>query len=857
MMQDAIPPLLSPKLDTLPAELTARPQWVVWKLEPRPGEAKPTKIPYNAKTGDKADSTDALTWTDFETAQRAFERGGYSGVGFVFSTDDEFAGMDLDNCRDPATGALHEDAQAILERLNSYAEVSPSGTGIKVIVRAVHPGQGFRKALKDGRGYEMYDAARYFTLTGQRLPDCPPTIAERRGEFAAIHREIFTKPKPEKPAARPVRASLPGDAELLDKARSAANGHTFAALYDSSFQGLYGSQSEADLSLCGSLAFWTGGDMARMDGLFRSSGLMREKWDEQRGALTYGQRTLNMALAGTTEFYDPKARGKSGPSAEELAARAIRPKATEGQEEGEAANTDEGDACDAADLIAQIRETKDPIHAKRKAMSAVIVATLEADGQLHRDADGGLWHFDNERHELLQIPGKKDDGGEAFLSRLARRVGLNRTEPAFAHVLADVQDAARALSCVSRLQRWSWYDPKTRRLYVSDGGGFVYRLDGKAIHRQFNGADGVLFAEMPEMTPLGAVDIDAPEEPGSGLKAHILDVHFDDTADLTRAAQEALWSGYVYALPFESILPTKPIPVFIGEKGSGKSVALKRLARLLLGPTGNVSPVPAKEENFDAGLLNSRFLFLDNVDTYRDWLMDALACAATGGQHLRRTLYATNGLSRYTPRCWIGLTTREPKFRRDDVADRALLFRLARIPDEQRVAEHSLMQAIDERRAVLFAEYLRDLNRIVECLRSDRNPVAKVETRMADWGDFFLRLMRMVGHEDDGRAALRALANEQMTFTVAGDPLFEMLDLFVPDDGSPTPEKDAAELCKTLMMLAEDEKRKATFTPHGLGARLKNSADAINRAYHVKSREGGGHKRFYRFARRLEENEKT
>ena len=144
-------------LDCLPEELRQRRQWVVWKLEERDG--KPTKVPYIAGGSGKASSTDSLTWRSFKEAVQALETGRYNGIGFVFSSGDPFAGVDLDDCRDPETGELEEWAAKIVEAFGSYAEVSQSGTGVHIIVMGKAPNK------KRGK-VEAYSSERYFTMTG-------------------------------------------------------------------------------------------------------------------------------------------------------------------------------------------------------------------------------------------------------------------------------------------------------------------------------------------------------------------------------------------------------------------------------------------------------------------------------------------------------------------------------------------------------------------------------------------------------------------------------------------------------------------------------------------------------------------
>jgi putative DNA primase/helicase len=147
-------------LDNIPEELRQRRQWLVWKLEQRDG--KPTKIPYIAGGVGRASSTDSLTWRTFDEAVQALRTSRYDGIGFVFSSGDPYAGVDLDKCRDPETGELKEWAREVVQNLGGYAEASPSGTGVHVIVRGKAPNK------KRGR-VEAYSSERFFTMTGQVL----------------------------------------------------------------------------------------------------------------------------------------------------------------------------------------------------------------------------------------------------------------------------------------------------------------------------------------------------------------------------------------------------------------------------------------------------------------------------------------------------------------------------------------------------------------------------------------------------------------------------------------------------------------------------------------------------------------
>nr|WP_246045795.1 hypothetical protein [Halorussus ruber] len=281
-----------------------------------------TKIPVTPGSGEFASSTDSETWTGFETALDYVQTGNAAGIGFVFTDDDPIVGVDLDDCRDPETGDADDAALDIIDRLDSYTEVSPSGTGYHVLIKG---------DLPDGRNrrgsFELYDTARFFTVTGDHVEETPMRVARRQDALAAIHREYVQDTDDDSEADSDRRGNADEgsaadgpsevdvdleDEELLEKAMDASNGAKFERLWKGSTGG-YDSQSEADMALCNLLAFWTGGDQTRMDDLFRQSGLLRDKWDEVHYAdgSTYGEKTIERAVGNTSDFYDPEPREES------------------------------------------------------------------------------------------------------------------------------------------------------------------------------------------------------------------------------------------------------------------------------------------------------------------------------------------------------------------------------------------------------------------------------------------------------------------------------------------------------------------------------------------------------------------
>lgn len=321
-------------LDNLPEALKARRQWVVWKYEDH-GKPKSDKVPYNLRTGQKAKSNDSTTWAMFDEAVTAFHRGGFDGIGFVFSEHDPYVGVDLDGCRDPHTGQLEPWAGEIVERLDSYTEASPSGTGVHIFIKAVLPAGGRKKGK-----IEMYDSGRFFTVTGEHIGGMPPAIEDRTAELAALHAEVFGKTQEKsQEQAKAGNGSTNGhttnpltDEQIILLAKRAKNGERFTRLCSGDTTG-YPSPSEADLALSSLLAFYCGHDPARIDALFRQSGLYRKKWDEKHfsSGRTYGGATIEKALAGTREFYC----GAGSGGAQQQASHSQEEEAEENDSDGE------------------------------------------------------------------------------------------------------------------------------------------------------------------------------------------------------------------------------------------------------------------------------------------------------------------------------------------------------------------------------------------------------------------------------------------------------------------------------------------------------------------------------------------
>ncbi len=271
--------------DNIPAELQERKQWVLWRAETDKGHV--TKRPCTT-SGKLASTTNPADWDTFSNVLSIL---GYSGIGFVFTKDDPYCFIDLDDCIDPQTQEIEDWALNIIKRLNSYTERSVSGRGIHIIARAKLPQGGRRKG-----NFEIYDADRYCAMTGDIIQGYPTGILDRQEEVDQLYAEYFPADV-QTDEKQTVGAQVLTDDDIIRIASNSKNGDKFKRLFGGDTTG-YPSPSEADLALVSLLGFYTR-DEEQIYRLIKRSGLYDKKWDRA----DYAKRTIQKALGSKQEHY--------------------------------------------------------------------------------------------------------------------------------------------------------------------------------------------------------------------------------------------------------------------------------------------------------------------------------------------------------------------------------------------------------------------------------------------------------------------------------------------------------------------------------------------------------------------------
>ena len=288
----------------IPDALKQSASFCVWKLEKRSG--RPTKVPYDPRTRQMAKTNEPSTFTDFNTAMKAYAIGGWDGIGYRVS--EGIGAIDIDHCI-REDGSLNDVAASILGIFSTaYFEKSPSGTGLRGFFK-LSPDFAYDKTVyyinNRKHGLEVYlpgTTNRFVTVTGDMFRS---GTVERDDDALRNLLDTFMKRSTRVSNKTIEPASYLDDEGVIAHASASASGDKFKALYAGNWEEGYDSQSDADMAFVSMLCFWCGNVEEQIDRIFRSSGLMRDKWDRMTGDRTYGQITIRNAIASTSEIYTP------------------------------------------------------------------------------------------------------------------------------------------------------------------------------------------------------------------------------------------------------------------------------------------------------------------------------------------------------------------------------------------------------------------------------------------------------------------------------------------------------------------------------------------------------------------------
>ncbi len=489
-------------------------------------------------------------------------------------------------------------------------------------------------------------------------------------------------------------------------------------------------------------------------------------------------------------------------------------------------------------------------------IAGVVLRLLLKQGKFLRDSQNNLYYFKESEKRVYEIPSDEIDG------LIYEITGLNANTQTFKETIAEIRGYALRHGETVDVYRDFHFDKNV--LYVYLHNGEYLALNGETIEVWPNGSNGIYFIKnriaepMKYIPPEERVEFEIPgqhdEVKGDGnlfVQAICNRVGFSSFAtELSVKQQRDLLALYFYSIPFCDFLPTVPILTLLGEKGSTKTFTLRIFGRLLYGKRFDVSSVDATtsgERDFVAALANWTFIALDNVDNPVPWLEDALAKAATRGVYRMRKLYTNTEEVEVPIRSFIAISSRDPHFRRDDVADRLLIITTTRL--EKFIPEGVLLEAVTKYRDIVFSEYVDGLNRIVKALKGVNLAEITTPHRLADWVAFSQIAAEALGFDVESvRDAFLKLVDVRANFAVEGDSFYLILKGWIETEN--TGEwLSSTQLFKELRHFADKTGLELYVrNPVSLGRKLQNLKTELSRILGMETKYDSHEKKWlYRF----------
>lgn len=291
--------------ENIPDELKREKRWCLYKIIQRDG--KNTKLPL-MPNGKPAKSNDKTTWNSYEDCITSLNQNIGDGLGFMLG--DGYIGIDIDKVSDDIfVYSMDYHAKSMtadfLRGISTYAEISPSKTGLHFIGKGEVP--GIRKRYKN---LEIYDKDRFFTITGNIIKDRDRNkIINIDSELSPLYEKYMPKINVinSENKRNPTVTSYNGEQDVLeklfDRGYFSYTGEDLRRIYYGNYKSYFNSRSEADFFMLQRLLYYTA-DVEQSISFMENSGLKREKWYKRRGNTDYIHYIADKAISSINQFYD-------------------------------------------------------------------------------------------------------------------------------------------------------------------------------------------------------------------------------------------------------------------------------------------------------------------------------------------------------------------------------------------------------------------------------------------------------------------------------------------------------------------------------------------------------------------------
>jgi hypothetical protein len=470
---------------------------------------------------------------------------------------------------------------------------------------------------------------------------------------------------------------------------------------------------------------------------------------------------------------------------------------------------------------------------KRRTIFSAVLDEMRKQGVFLHTTTGKGWYIRSDVGRPIAV----ELLSEKMRSMLDIQFGLNQTEPESKYVIAGLKAHISTLPETAIEAALSRFNPHTNTMLLHTGKRMVINVTADEIVTSYNGYEDVVFPWIPSVEPFTpnyrqAVDWGS-ELFGDGSRGYGSGV--DNITNMTPTQAMALFKTWFLFVLFRDAAHTRPVIANIGQPGSGKTCIFKRIYTTLYGRRKSIGAVTTQED-FDHTVATEPLLVLDNVDTWERWLPDRLALSAGTTDHNKRKLYSDSDSVTMRRQAILGVTAHNPKFGREDVADRFLLFTFSRF--ENFISEELILSDLNEKRNVLWGAIVQDIQRV---LRTPLPTTGVPQFRIEDFARYGLWIARALGCERDFVSAIEDVKSAQQTFSLEEEGLLVgAVKRFVNQTKEPK-SYTAAQLWSMLEASADDAQsfKVAYRNSVILGKKLSAMQAALQKIIHIEQHVNG------------------
>lgn len=407
------------------------------------------------------------------------------------------------------------------------------------------------------------------------------------------------------------------------------------------------------------------------------------------------------------------------------------------------AEREENQQSSAEQLILDVRSQRGATHEKRHRIMLIAMKDMLERGRFIRTEGKDFYYFHTDTRRLYRL---FDTYFEGFIFDHYR---LNQIEAEYKYLENALTTHTANRGQLVEVQATGCYAKDQNQHYVSQYNGSMIRISRAGTEIVANGTDNIFFVEdHSRMHQWNLLDEEPLSDAVSFVKQYITDVTFDLESKVHPDIQKDQFLLYMISMFFGTVMDTKPLVLFLGPHGAGKSFAFKRLLKLLFRPSADVTSIGNEDQDaFEAAVINTMFVVFDNMDSPSPWLADSLAKVATGMEITKRKLYTTLDKQTFTPKCFVGLTSRTPRFTRPDVVDRMLILRVSRRNEKGFKSEYKMRPSQHDRDR-FYTSICRIIRSVLGSIDEGGWPDVSSQ-RMADWITILWAIARGLGWSDD------------------------------------------------------------------------------------------------------------